>query len=202
MSVRPTIENELHELNSRIPAGLSQNPYSVPAGYFEGLAGQALAEIRRRETLEELQGLAPTLSGLSREIPYATPVGYFNRSVQTPGPAEPTPVVSIFRRTWMRYAVAAALLGAGIFIGLEKNNQTPLTANKVISEVEKEIAGLNEQEKERLEDFVAAGLTGQETAQLDLSGIYANGLLAEVSEQELTEFMEQTELITSSSTTD
>ncbi len=202
MSVRPTIENELQELNSRLFAGLSQNPYTIPAGYFEGMAAQVLAEIRRRETQEELNALSPTLSGLSREIPYTTPAGYFDRSVQTPGPAEPTPVVSIFRRTWMRYAVAAALLGAGVFIGLKNNNETPLTANTVLSAVEKEIDGLNDQEKERLQDFVAAGMTGQETAQLDLSGLYADGLLAEVSEQELTEFLEQTALITSSSITD
>jgi hypothetical protein len=61
-------------------------PYSVPAGYFEGLTNDVLARIRANangevnavgEAKAELQNLSPLLSSISREMPYSVPAGFF-----------------------------------------------------------------------------------------------------------------------------
>src|ERR1700754_1388544 len=74
-------------------------PFQVPEGYFEGLAGSILDRIKagqgvkafgtegfeteavvagRSEAAEELALLSPFLNGISRELPYQVPVGYFD----------------------------------------------------------------------------------------------------------------------------
>ena len=44
-------------------------PYSVPLGYFEGLAEQVLTRIRQEEAKEELGTLSPLLQQLSKKQP-------------------------------------------------------------------------------------------------------------------------------------
>lgn len=200
MTDRRIIKTELKELNSPLPENLSRMPFTVPTGYFEGLPEQVLTEIRRLEAREELNVLSPTLSKWGREIPYSTPADYFNRPITVPAPA---PVVSIFRSRWMRYAVAAAVLLAGVFLWVgNADTPTGTAGNKVITEMEKDLDGLNDKQKGVLEDFMAAGLTGQETAQVDNSDLNATNLLAGVSDKELNEFVEQTEWITATNTND
>ena len=46
MSDRNTIQDELNELNSGLNPASGYNPYSVPEGYFEGLASAVLAKIK------------------------------------------------------------------------------------------------------------------------------------------------------------
>ena len=71
----------------------------------------------------------------------------------------------------------------------------------VIIEVKQDIQQLNEKEESLLQEFVSAGMTGQETAQIDIQERAADKtLLADVSEQELNEFLEQSEFITSTET--
>lgn len=195
MSDRSTITTELKELSSHLPGQPPRMPYAVPTGYFEGLAEQVLTRIRREEARQELHELSPLLSGLSREVPYSTPYGYFDRSVALPANRQ-APVLSLFQRTWVRYAVAAAVLAAGIFLWVGQPAQTPVTAGKVILEVKEDIQQLSEKEQGLLQEFVAAGMNGQETAQVDNTPLSASALLAGVTEAEMNEFLEQSEFIT------
>lgn len=191
MTDRQTINNELKD---------PRMPYSVPLGYFEGLAEQVLTRIRQEEAKEELGTLSPLLQQLSKKQPYSTPVGYFDFPVNLPA-SEQAPVRSLFSRTWIRYAVAASVIAAGIFLWMGRAEQPTGNAKNVIIEVKQDIQQLNEKEESLLQEFVSAGMTGQETAHIDIQERAADKtLLADVSEQELNEFLEQSEFITSTET--
>ena len=72
--------NELADLGSLLANHDPQNIYAVPAGYFEGLAGQILNRIKSLEAIdakEELSYLSPVLSKISKEVPYSVPAAFF-----------------------------------------------------------------------------------------------------------------------------
>jgi hypothetical protein len=80
MTQNNNILQELKELESSLAGLAAQNIYSVPDGYFEGLAGQVLNRIKAMEAtnaVEELGYLSPTLSNISKQLPYIVPAGYF-----------------------------------------------------------------------------------------------------------------------------
>lgn len=80
MTQNGNILQELVELKSSLANVAPQNTYSVPAGYFDGLAAQVLNRIKAMEALtavEELDYLSPLLNTISRQMPYAVPEGYF-----------------------------------------------------------------------------------------------------------------------------
>ena len=80
MTQRANILEELNELNSSLVADNQQAVYSVPAGYFDQLAGSVLARIKALEAAtvkEELSHLSPLLATASREMPYSLPENYF-----------------------------------------------------------------------------------------------------------------------------
>lgn len=92
MTNRDTILNELIELGSPLASHNPQNPYSVPAGYFETLAAVVINRIKALEASdakEELEFLSPFLAGISRKNPFTVPSGYFESmqsfSVPEPG---------------------------------------------------------------------------------------------------------------------
>jgi len=85
MTNRDTILKELNELDSSLAGHKPQNIYSVPAGYFDGLADQILKHIKASENSnakKEVELLSPMLSFISREMPYAVPAGYFENLSQ------------------------------------------------------------------------------------------------------------------------
>jgi hypothetical protein len=80
MTQRNNILQELNELKSSLADIALQNIYSVPGGYFEGLADRVLNRIKAMEAkngLDELAYLSPILSNISKQMPYSVPVGYF-----------------------------------------------------------------------------------------------------------------------------
>ena len=79
MIPKDNILQELNELNSSLSIN-QQNVYTVPAGYFDGLATQVLNRIKASEAtnaLEELVYLSPILGNMSKQVPYNVPQGYF-----------------------------------------------------------------------------------------------------------------------------
>jgi hypothetical protein len=80
MKTRDNILQELQELQSMLAATVPQSTYSVPVGYFEGLAEQVLNRIKTLEAdnaADELNVVAPTLANLSKAMPYKVPQEYF-----------------------------------------------------------------------------------------------------------------------------
>jgi hypothetical protein len=85
MNSRNTIQDELNELNSGLNSD-SINPYSVPEGYFEGLAASVLAKIKveaSASAMEELMQLSPFLAGIPKKMPYAVPENYFLSNIES-----------------------------------------------------------------------------------------------------------------------
>jgi hypothetical protein len=80
MTQNNNILQELKDLKSSLAGLAAQNIYSVPNGYFEGLAGQVMNRIKAMEAAnatEELGYLSPVLSNISKQLPYTVPAGYF-----------------------------------------------------------------------------------------------------------------------------
>lgn len=80
MTQREHILQELNELKSSLATLTAQNIYTVPVGYFDGLAVQVLNRIKALEALtaaEELGYLSPMLRNMSKQVPYTLPSGYF-----------------------------------------------------------------------------------------------------------------------------
>ena len=80
MTNKENILQELNELKSTLATVAPQNVYTVPVGYFDGLAAQVLNRIKAMEAknaTEELGYLSPSLSNISKQMPYAVPTGYF-----------------------------------------------------------------------------------------------------------------------------
>lgn len=77
------IQDELRNLDSGLPAPTDPQPFSVPEGYFNGLAASILARVKEQElsAAGELQQLSPLLAGISRQMPYAVPQGYFEQNL-------------------------------------------------------------------------------------------------------------------------
>jgi hypothetical protein len=73
MENRNYILSELREISPVVAEIGNQNPYTVPARYFEGLAGQLLQRIR--ETAKADEAGAPVLPKTAN--PYQVPQGYF-----------------------------------------------------------------------------------------------------------------------------
>lgn len=86
MTPKNNIAQELKELESTLADLSVQNTYSVPEGYFEGLAERVLNRIRAMESAtaaEELGHLSPLLSQLPKTMPYTVPAGYFEEMEST-----------------------------------------------------------------------------------------------------------------------
>jgi hypothetical protein len=81
MAHRNNILQELNELESSLANQPVQNAYSVPEGYFEGLAQQVLHRVKAMDAGtagEELAHLSPLLRDMPKQMPYAVPAGYFD----------------------------------------------------------------------------------------------------------------------------
>src|SRR5258707_799441 len=81
MDSRTTILDELKEISPLVATIGHEAPYTVPAGYFKGLAGTVLNRIKASSATspkEELAFLSPLLNRLEKKSPYSMPAGYFN----------------------------------------------------------------------------------------------------------------------------
>jgi hypothetical protein len=190
-------------------SGLSkQLPYTVPSNYFEGLAEKALATVSNdnQTAKEELETISPLLSGLKKNMPYAVPQGYFENLTQKIVAEENKPVakvVSLTNRKWFRYAAAAMVIGIVAITAIFISNR-PKGAEKVMVQVKKDVKKMDVAQQDNLIDFLDAGMTGDETAQVDNDAKTAEikTLLEGISEQELKDFQEQTEDLEEVLTTD
>jgi len=181
-----------------------QMPYQVPAGYFDGLAERMLQIVRHADhsnVQDETAAISPLLGSLKKEMPYQVPAGYFSSlasDIAAKETATEAKVIAISSRSWFRYAAAAVVTGvvflAGFLVLNKKDNQAE-AGIKVFSKVSRDIKPLNDTQQDDLADFLDAGLTGSETAQVnpETKSKEIQKLLQDVSEEELKDFREQTE---------
>jgi hypothetical protein len=94
----------------------------------------------------------------------------------------------------MRYAAAAVITGLIVLGGslfFFKGNKE--TGNRALTKFTKDVKKMDEQQKENLADFVAAGMDGREVAKNGIKTEEVKQLLQDIPEDELREFEQQTE---------
>ncbi|MBX2920866.1 MAG: hypothetical protein KF746_01640 [Chitinophagaceae bacterium] len=122
------IEKELAEAGSTLTAFSNVLPYHLPENYFESFPDKMLNLVRAMEesaypsALEEIHSLSPLLAGLKNKETLQVPDDYFAEltndtleSIQKQS-TEPAKVIPINKtrgagKSWVRYAIAAALTG-------------------------------------------------------------------------------------------
>ena len=206
MNRRKEIPEELKDIAPALAGIDFQQPYKVPAGYFENLAGQIMLRIRLENAgsaKEELEIISPFLSGLSKKMPFSTPEGYFD--TLTPGirsteneNREPARVVKMFqpRRTF-RLAAAAVTVGiigiaAWLFMREPATNQY---ATKTDTEVQKELKNkVGEISENELANFVEANTNitfTDSTSMAEIGEEDVKLMLADIPDQELEKYLDQ-----------
>jgi hypothetical protein len=136
-----------------------ENNAVVPEGYFESLPAAIMARIKSQETENastEIRELSPMLYSIQNENVFEVPAGYFDRlSGEILDKVKPAAKVvrMPFRKSFMRYAVAAAFTGMmalGVFKFTGNSQQTELpdyvTAGLQIKNVDQELAGISDAE--------------------------------------------------------
>jgi len=195
--------DELNALSPQLEKLSREMPYSIPKDYFETLSDNVLKTIHAAglSAKDELAAISPLLSSLKKENPYNIPEGYFESLPPTRQKEKiqsSAKVVSLFSRTWFRYAAAAVVTGIIILgsLSLFTNEKEP--GGKALAKFTRDVIKMDEQQKDDMIDFFDAGLDGKETAQVNTDNKNSQEvkeLLEGVSEEELKDFQEQTEAI-------
>ena len=108
--------------NSSILQGIAlKNPMQVPEGYFDSLAGSILDRVKAEQPQsvdEELRSLSPMLYSMNKVNVFKVPASYFENLTEEilnkVSPKQDAKVISFGQRkkiSWIRYAVAAAVIG-------------------------------------------------------------------------------------------
>jgi len=195
--------DELNALSPQLEKLSREMPYSIPKDYFETLSDTVLKTIHAAglSAKDELAAISPLLSSLNKENPYNIPEGYFESLPPTRQKEKIQPsvkVVSLFSRTWFRYAAAAVVTGIIILGSLSLFTSEKEPGGKALARFTRDVIKMDEQQKDDMIDFFDAGLDGKETAQVNTDGKNSQEvkeLLEGVSEEELKDFQEQTEAI-------
>lgn len=89
-----------------------------PQGYFNRLGADIMGRINgeQEDAAAETARLSPLLAGISRQMPYPLPAGYFDQltaaaAQKAMGQKAGVVVMASRRAGWVRYAAAAALVG-------------------------------------------------------------------------------------------
>ena len=183
-----TPQEEL-ELLSPFIKNLSKNsPYTVPDGYFENLD----ASFVMVDADEEMATISPLLGSLKKEMPYTVPHGYFE-NMALPAEKLSTKKTAKIILGWKRFAAAAVVTGLIVLAAFYlRGDKEP--GMKVLAKVTRDIKNMNEIQKDNLLDFIDAGLSGDEKAQVnDDTRSAIKTLIQGVPEEELVNFEEQTE---------
>ncbi|HET6768027.1 MAG TPA: hypothetical protein VFH08_11530 [Chitinophagaceae bacterium] len=156
-------KEELEYLSPLLSTVSKKMPYSVPAGFFQDLGNNIAQQIGeptnhlQKESFgqtseEEIESLSPLLSSLKNKNPYSIPAGYFE-TLETKVDKKEAKVISITKRRWYRFAVAAAVIGIVVIGGLLFMNQGQPDVNKnprawVNKNVNKKVS------QEKIDEFV------------------------------------------------
>ena len=178
-------------------------PFSTPAGYFGELTDNAVAGAKAIEFVnEELENLSPVMNSLKSKQVYEVPAGYFeNLPAQVLEKAkgqQPAKVVSMsFPRKMMRYATAAVVAGliitAGwIYLGGNNTEDPAIPAGDSLLATTVELENISDELLEGYIDNQTIGLTEAPVAtSYEIDANDMKDLLAEVSDEELQQYLEK-----------
>ena len=147
---------ELAYLSPLLSGVSKEMPYSVPAGFFQNLSEDVLLFVTKHKdhqtSEEEIGTLSPLLSRLKNKNPYSVPAGYFD-NIEPRIEKKEAKVISITKRRWYRFAVAAAIIGVIVIGGILFFNSRKVDPNKnpdewIAKNVNKKVSG------EKIDEFV------------------------------------------------
>lgn len=174
-----------------VPAGVGGEVFSVPGGYFDGLAADILNKVKALDSQEsELADIAPVLAGIGRSMPYTVPQGYFE-SLRA-RPAATARVITMRRANkWMQYAAAAMMAGmlvTGAFLFTDnRTNYDQEQDFDVTSELNKVSAHELVTYLNNPEHAIAAPSTTVSAAETDMA--YVKDNLSKLSDEELNNYL-------------
>lgn len=128
-----TVKAEINDISPILVNHKKELPYEVPVGYFEVFSARMSALIRSTDVEDELMVLSPTLSQISRKLPYqASSSGMTGKmTADIIGRKEQAGVISIFSSKVVRYVVAASVLIAALTFVIK--NILPINNNAVVN---------------------------------------------------------------------
>jgi hypothetical protein len=206
MNRRKEIPDELKDIAPTLSGIDFQQPYRVPAGYFDGLAEQVMLRIRLENAgsaKEELEIISPFLSGLDKKMPFSAPGGYFD--TLTPGVRvarkelrEPARVVKMFqpRRTFRMAAavVTIGIIGVAVWLVMREPSANQY-ATKTDIEVQKELKNrVSEISENELADFIETNSNitfTDSTSMIEIGEEDVKLMLADIPDQELERYLDQ-----------
>jgi hypothetical protein len=195
--------NAVDEINHLSPllSGISRKlPFQVPAGYF-GELEQNLSSIATRSEEEsadaELAGISPLLSGLKKEMPYSVPSGYFDEVAIPAQTKIPAKVISMPRKSVIRYAAAAVVTGIIVLSGfLIFGNTNRIDPNeKSFAWVEKSLQKVSTDDIDEFAELTEDGTLAQIDSKAELKEVNEiKQLIQDIPDNELQEFIEETQI--------
>lgn len=186
------------EIQSPLLSRIGKNmPYQVPEGYFDTL-----------EPIVEEPGLSPLMAGLKGMTAYEAPEGYFERlpeilsarigSLKEKSPAR---VISISRqkKVWWQYSAAAVVAAFVFTIGWLRlhtpsgkqgvNNMD--VAQSLAKVSDQDIQSYLDNQDNHMAQIQQDDVTGNSTASLEFSDNDIKSFLGDVSDNDLSQYMEE-----------
>ena len=185
------VQEELELLSPLLGKIEKKNPFTSPTGYFDDLSKTITEGVQAIEFVnEELENLSPVMNSLKEKNVYSVPQGYFeNFATETLNKIQhqPAKVISIgFGRKILRYAAAAVVVGVmtlGAYKIINPSNAPDETAT-IAKVSDHDLEGFLDNNSISIADTSAA--TNTEITEDD-----TKDLLADVSDEELQQYLEQ-----------
>ena len=196
-----SVNEELKKLSPFLSTLNKKTPFSIPENYFQELADNAMAGAKAVEFVnDELENFPPVLNDLKNKNVYETPDGYFENFsatvLQKIKKQQPAKIISINKKTnWLRYAAAAVVVGviATSTVFIFNHNKSTFVARLD----EKQLAdSLHNANDEDILDYlqshnISMNDASNNIASLDLSDNDADDMLADVSDSELQQYIDE-----------
>ncbi|HVW60747.1 MAG TPA: hypothetical protein VHC48_11940 [Puia sp.] len=191
MPVEDDVRKELAGLSLLLSGIDKKMPYQVPEGYFDTL-----------EAIVEEPGLSPLMAGLKGMTAYQVPEGYFERLPEiVSARVRLARVISISRqkRVWWQYS-AAAVVAAFVFTIGWLRLHTPSgkqginnidVAQSLAKVSDQDIQSYLDNQDNHMAQIQQDDVTGNSTASLEFSDNDVKSFLGDVSDNDLSQYMEE-----------
>ena len=201
----------LNDFSSPLLDNISKEiPYEVPQGYFENFSTSIMANIHSQSEFqsaeEELESLSPLLSSLNKRLPFSVPEGYFENFQVAVAPVEKQEAKVIKmggRPKWYRFAVAAAVIGIVVLGGmlfLKPSTPGKIDASNSHAWLEQ---NMNKVSTTDINNFIQLtnndALAQNQSATASLINTEVKDLMKDVSENDIQNFLNETEISEESS---
>ncbi|PWT70278.1 MAG: hypothetical protein C5B59_20960 [Bacteroidetes bacterium] len=193
-------KKELEGLSTLLSQADKKNPYETPPGYFTDLPENLAGALRAVSFVkEELKHASPLSDQLRNEKTYSVPEGYFDglaaevleKIKSQPSKARIIPMKE--KRSWLKYAVAAAITGTILTVGI-------LTYQMQNKPADDPAIGLTKVSDKEIADFLKnqvmpmtepSNNNNNTTASIDFGENDIKDLLGDVSDNELQDYMNE-----------